>query len=201
MLFRSEQIIQKWFTTSYEPKKGRGRRRASDSELTGGVPFLVQVGEEIFVNPYAFSWTVSFGKGYPTYPFKLSDEQLESMGRPKTCWISRLPVHGVIWRWAHGHHDLTSGIVGYPKIVGDMEISHVGDDPWVVSLWRLVAECGVYNRSRSACMKYGWYAEYRSGVLRCPHEPPCKPSPVHPELSFFRVERASLGLALDLNSG
>jgi len=156
------------------------RRKGKITEI----PYIVKhEAKNYWINPKAFSFTKQDKQGYPTIPFKLN-AALASQLQPKSTtakstWIPRLMLHSVVWRWAND----------YAQIPPGTQVSHLGDDPHLVSPEALVLESGVVNRSRSPCLQEGWHTQLRGGTYtRCPHEPVCRPAPPRPSPTVFEIE-------------
>jgi len=157
------------FTQKWDPKaKAKGPKRVFSPSKP--VPYIIRKGGQYWLNPDMFSWTKKkAGKpaGYATVLVNAREELKVA--------IPRAAVHVLIWRWAHK----------YEMVSDELQVSHLSDQPTLVTPAALVAEDGVMNRSRAACLKFGWYKEERFGVLRCPHVPPCIQPVLPPTMDDF----------------
>jgi hypothetical protein len=186
-------IVTKFYTEKYT-RDSRGKKPGGEaSRLDCPIPYLhryCQGGRDhLVVNPYAFGWTMGFMRGYPTYPVKgtaIVGVTAPPSTTTKSTWHPRVPVHGILWRYYNG----------FATIPEDKQVSHVTDQPLLVTPSLLVLETGPVNRSRSACREQGWYKQRFDATgeprLRCPHwEAPCQDPVELPPLDFFKSEAIS----------
>lgn len=165
-----DQVMEQVFCTKYMQTKGKPKQE----RLKYKVNYVFHIGDEYWANPYAFSATKSHGVGYPTLPFKLDSAHKSTNG--KSTWVARLPIHLVVWRWYNQ----------YAAIPPNQEVSHIGDDCWLITPHRLCVESGCVNRARSACLEQGWHKQFRHGTVRCPHTPVCDDPARRPPDDVFR---------------
>jgi len=177
-----EDFVKTIFTTTYKQKKGKKRKKYVDHQ----VPYVIKYKDHFWANPWAFS-TTKEGTGYPTMPFKLDVQQTaqhqpaSSINNAKSTWVPRIPVHGAIWRWANGFSLIPDGL----------EVSHLTDQPYLLTPWTMVVEEGSVNRARSACRLKGWHKEPRGeGFVRCPHDVICMDSFEQPPEEKFTSKNA-----------
>lgn len=181
------RIVEGWFTGLYT-RSNKGRRSAEQSKLKHPTQYLVTRRKDgllhLIANPYAFSWTKGFMKGYPTVPVERED--VPGVVAPpstskKSTWHPRVPVHALLWRYFNGFKQIPAG----------MDVSHVTDQPLLVTPGYLVLETGPSNRARIACRLHRWYDErvnLEDGTvrLRCPHwDALCEPGVALPTVEEF----------------
>lgn len=183
-------IVHKISTEMYV-RGSQGKRSNEISKVDHPVPYLLSVDGHIWANPYAFSWTKSFKEGYPCIPWKSSS--LATFGPPtssdsKSTWVPRLPIHGILWRYYNNGKHIPSG----------HQVSHVTDQPLLLTASMLCAETGEVNRARVACRTQKWYAiRSDTGKMRCPHWelPCCEPKQVPCEDEFKKKNGKPIGIA------
>lgn len=166
-----DEIIRVIFTKLYVRGK-QGRRSREISKLDYPVPYCLEFNGHLWANPYAFSWTKSFKKGYPCIPWKSDSLKIFAphSTNTKSSWVPRLLVHCVMWRYYNN----------YAMIPEGKQVSHITDQALLLSPHLLCIESGEINRSRVACRIQCWYDEIICGSdpkrSRCPHwENPCRP--------------------------
>ncbi len=168
------QLVQRIFTKKWDPKaKTKGKKRAYASPHP--VPYVIRKDGHYWLNPKVFSWTKKDKDGRPAgYATTVvgANAAMEAA-------IPRAAVHVLVWRWANG----------YRAVPEETQVSHLTDQATLLSPTTLIVEEGVLNRSRSACLKYGWHKEKRGDSVRCPHNPVClSPMSVPTDEDFLRGE-------------
>jgi len=178
-----DDIILLVFTQTYSHKKGKKKNFGFDFP----VPYIINIDGHYWANPFAFSWTKTFGKGYPTLPYKIKDEGIAvkhtstKKVTKKSTWVPRIPIHTIIWRWANNYH----------QIPVDCDVSHLSGQTLLLDPDSFTVEKGVINRSRNACFTEKWYDEKHgnckcSNCIRCPHIPICRAPINEPEDEIFK---------------
>jgi len=180
-----KEVAKQVFSKMYIQRKGKRRKNG----VSYPIPYVIFHEGNYWANPFAFSFTKEGRKGYPTLPWKLSDEQTTAFSPTsttrKSSWVPRLPIHCVLWRFYNDGKEIPAGC----------QVSHIGDQPLLLNEDRLVVEDGITNRSRTACLHNGWHKEKRSGVIRCPHSVVCKDRiPVPDDREFLKRNMKPPGL-------